>query len=79
MKNFAISLIALAAVSTASFAGDSRNYDIRDSDTYIGNYNTSVTARKTIVKPFAAKKFRTSSGLTLQELTRRAQEERDRN
>jgi hypothetical protein len=79
MKNFAISLVALAALSTASFAGDNRNYDIRDSDTYIGNYNKSVTTRKTTVKPLVVKKFRTSSGLTLQELTKRAQEERDRN
>jgi hypothetical protein len=37
MKKFAISLIALAALSTASFASQ-RGYDLRDSDTYFGKY-----------------------------------------
>jgi hypothetical protein len=42
MKKIAISLIALAAISTASFAGDNRNYDLRDSDTYFGKYSTQL-------------------------------------
>ncbi len=37
MKKIAISLIALAAVSTVALASD-RNYDLRDSDTYTGRY-----------------------------------------
>jgi hypothetical protein len=40
MKKFVLPLIALAALSTASFAGNNRNYDIRDSDTYFGKYAT---------------------------------------
>ena len=39
MKKFAISLIALAAVSTASFASSNRSNDLRDSDTYYGKYS----------------------------------------
>ena len=38
MKKIAISLLALAAVSTAALAGESRGYDLRDSDTYFGKY-----------------------------------------
>jgi hypothetical protein len=41
MKKFAISLIALAAISTASFASQ-RGYDLRDSDTYFGKYSTQL-------------------------------------
>jgi hypothetical protein len=40
MKKFVLPIIALAALSTASLAGDNRNYDIRDSDTYMGKYST---------------------------------------
>ena len=39
MKKIAISLIALAAISTASFAGDNRSNDLRESDTYFGKYS----------------------------------------
>jgi hypothetical protein len=42
MKNIAISLLALAALSTASLAGDNRGYDLRDSDTYFGKYSNQV-------------------------------------
>ncbi len=42
MKKIAISLLALAAVSTAAFAGDNRGYDLRDSDTYFGKYSNQV-------------------------------------
>ena len=42
MKKFAISLIALAAISTPSFASGNRNYDLRDSDTYFGKYSTQL-------------------------------------
>ena len=38
MKKIAISLFALAAVSTAAFANDNRGYDPRDSDGYLGQY-----------------------------------------
>ena len=42
MKKFAISLIALAAISTASFANSNRTSDLRDSDTYFGKYSTQL-------------------------------------
>lgn len=42
MKKIAISLIALAALSTVSFAGDNRGYDLRDSDTYVGKYSNQA-------------------------------------
>jgi hypothetical protein len=38
MKKIAFSLIALAALSTASFASDNRSNELRDSDTYTGKY-----------------------------------------
>jgi hypothetical protein len=63
MKKFAISLIALAAISTASVAS-SRNYDLRDSDTYFGKYSaqlmdkdTSVSALTVVKKTKAATNF----------------------
>ena len=42
MKKFAISLIALAALSTASFAAGNRSNDLRESDTYFGQYAEQV-------------------------------------
>ena len=64
MKKFAISLIALAAISTASFAGENRNYDLRDSDTYFGKYSAqlmdkaaSVNAMTVIKKTNAVTNF----------------------
>ena len=47
MKKIAISLIALAAVSTVAFAGENRGYDLRDSDTYFGKYSTQLTDKAT--------------------------------
>jgi len=47
MKKIAISLFALAAVSTAAFAGESRGYDLRDSDTYFGKYSNQLTDSST--------------------------------
>lgn len=43
MKKIAISLVALAAVSTVAFANESRG-DLRDSDTYFGKYATQRKA-----------------------------------
>jgi hypothetical protein len=42
MNKIAISLIALAALSTASFASGNRNYDLRDADTYNGQVSGNV-------------------------------------
>jgi hypothetical protein len=64
MKKIAFSLIALAAVSTVAFAGESRNYDLRESETYFGKYSeqlmdnaTSVNAMAVIKKTGAASNF----------------------
>ena len=53
MKKIAISLLALAALSTASFAGDNRGYDLRDSDTYVGKYSNQVRDSATDVNALA--------------------------
>ena len=64
MKKFAISVIALAAVSTVAFAGENRSYDLRESDTYFGKYSeqlmdkaTSVNAMTVIKKTGAMSNF----------------------
>ena len=53
MKKFAISLIALAAISTASFAGSNRSSDLRESDTYLGKYAEQVQGSVTAVNALA--------------------------
>jgi hypothetical protein len=55
MNKIAISLIALAAISTASFASQ-RNYDLRDSDTYFGKYSTQLKDKTTSVNALAVAK-----------------------
>jgi hypothetical protein len=49
MKKIAISLLALAAVSTVALAGESRGYDLRDSDTYFGKYSNQLKNGSTSV------------------------------
>ncbi|MDP1699358.1 MAG: hypothetical protein Q8L53_00145 [Aestuariivirga sp.] len=53
MKKFAISLLALAAVSTAALAGEGRNHDLRDSDTYFGKYSNQLKNESTSANAFA--------------------------
>lgn len=53
MKKIAISLIALAAVSTVAFAGPNRGSDPRDSDTYIGKYAVQLENEATSSDAFA--------------------------
>ncbi len=55
MKKFAISLIALAAISTASLASQ-RGYDLRDSDTYFGKYATQLKNKASSVDAIAVVK-----------------------
>jgi hypothetical protein len=76
MKKLAISLTALAAISTAALASGNRNYDLRDSDTYTGPFAQSGTFSMSAVDAFAYTKAGFGSGLTLQELIYRAQDER---
>jgi hypothetical protein len=42
MKKIAISLIALTAISTVSFAAGNRNNELRDSETYFGKYSSQL-------------------------------------
>jgi hypothetical protein len=53
MKKFAISLIALAALSTASFAASNHTNDLRESDTYFGKYAEQVQGSNTMVNALA--------------------------
>ena len=55
MKKFAISLLALAAVSTVAFADQNRG-DLRDSDTYFGKYSYQVRNESTSVHALAVAK-----------------------
>ena len=59
MKNICLSILALAALSSATFANN-RGYDLRDSDTYFGKYSTQLKnkiAKKantmTVISPLA--------------------------
>ena len=52
MKKIAISLLALAAVSTVAFADQNRG-DLRDSDTYFGKYSNQVKDQSTSSNAFA--------------------------
>lgn len=59
MKNICLSILALAALSSATYAHN-RSYDLRDSDTYFGKYSTqmknktaSPATTMTVVSPLA--------------------------
>ncbi len=52
MKKIAISLLALAAVSTVALAGESRNHP-SDSDAYFGQYSNQVKAQSNSSNAFA--------------------------
>ena len=52
MKKIAISLLALAAVSTAALANENRG-ELRDSDTYFGKYSNQVKNEATSSNAFA--------------------------
>ncbi len=80
MKKIAISLIALAAVSTAAFANESRG-DLRDSDTYFGKYATHDKAPNADVNanvfPLAIMDNQDGVGLSAFERMKRLSEEND--
>lgn len=75
MKKFAVSLIALAALSTASFASQ-RGYDLRDSDTYFGKYSERANKRAVAVNAFAV--ANDGQALTNFERLKKISEENDR-
>jgi len=76
MKKFAISLLAMAAVSTAAFAGESRGYDLRDSDTYFGKYSNQAKNESTSVNAFAVAR-KSTGALTAFERTQQIAEENE--
>jgi hypothetical protein len=53
MKKFAISLFALAAISSAALASSNRNYELRESDTYFGKYSEMLVNKATDVNALA--------------------------
>jgi len=55
LKKFTLSLIALAAISSAAFSSQ-RNYDLRDSDTYFGKYATRLKNTDTMTHALAVDK-----------------------
>lgn len=55
MKKLSISIIALAAISSASIASD-RSYELRDSDTYFGKYSTQLKNSHVATNAFAVDK-----------------------
>lgn len=60
MKKIAISLLALAAVSTVAFADQNRG-DLRDSPTYFGKYSNQVKNKSTSSNAFAVAKENTGA------------------
>ena len=82
MKNICISILALAALSTAALANGNRNWDLRDSDTYVGKYATQLKNQAassatiaTAVSPLAIEKE--ARGLTNFERMKMISEEND--
>lgn len=82
MKKFALTLVAVAALSTAAFAGDNRNWDLRDSPDNPGHFtdvspsysqapDSSVVDEQT-ASPFAVPQSYSDTGApTLQDILRR--------
>ena len=75
MKKITISLLALAAVSTAALADQNRG-DVRDSDTYFGKYSNQVKKESTSSNAFAVAKDDTGA-LTAFERMKKTQEENE--
>jgi hypothetical protein len=76
MKKIALSLIALAAISGAALA--ERNYDLRDSDTYMGKFsNEAVTIEKLAVPATELQIFYGSGGTSTDPLEVRRWDEQN--
>jgi hypothetical protein len=67
-KTFII-VAALAAFSTSSYAGENRNYELRDSDTYIANFASAFVV-PIDVQSLTSPKFEGAHALPFDELTR---------
>ena len=75
MNKIAISLIALAAVSTAAFAGSNRNFELRESPTYVGQYSEQVNGEASDALAIAG--FGSSQAPTSDEILKRNQEKNE--
>lgn len=53
MKKIAVSLIALAAISSAALASGNRSWELRDADTYVGKYSSNAVVGSTSTNAFA--------------------------
>ena len=76
MKNICLSILALAALSSAANAND--RVDLRDSDTYFGKYATQLKnkpATMVVISPLAIEEK--ALGLTNFELMKKISEEND--
>ncbi len=76
MKKIIISLVALTALSATAFASSNRNYELRESDTYMGNSVQPDQGTAASVRAFKAAVF-DGSALSLQQLIKRSQDERN--
>ena len=79
MKNVVISLVALAALSSAA-AASNRNYDLRESDTYFGKYAEQLKGDRTPYTSTATAAFavvKTGKKLTNFERMMKISEEND--
>ena len=74
MKKFAISLIALAAVSTAALANPDRGSDLRDSDTNFGKYSNQLKNESTSVNALVVVKQRAGAQTAFERMQRNAEE-----
>ena len=81
MKNICLSILALAALSSATYAHN-RSYELRDSDTYFGKFSTQLknkadsnAATMTVVSPLAVEEK--AFGLTNFERMKKISEEND--
>jgi hypothetical protein len=72
MKKIAISLFALAAVSTAAFANSNRSEELRDLSTYVGQFSEQANA--TSPASYAIAVPGTNHALSNAELIKRNQE-----
>jgi hypothetical protein len=77
MNKICVSLLAIAALSSAALAGSNRNYDLRDSPTYFGkdSENVKKSSTITVVTPLAI--YKDVTGLSNFERLKKVSEEND--
>jgi hypothetical protein len=76
MKKIAVSLIAFAAISTASLASGNRNYELRDSDTYAGKYSSVFSATSMSIQAFSSANVNDLSPADVEKIINRPHVER---